>query len=859
MGLALLCSSTTAVVSCGDNNPSELKADESVSVTVAEDGSVAINPHAVAPPNVALTFTASSPAHGEISGAGPTFQYRPTANYNGADSFTVTIDDGGRSVDVPVAVTVTPVNDAPVASAVSASTNENQGVLVPLVGTDIDNTTLTFTVVTPPEHGTLAGVAPNLTYTPSDFYFGTDTFTYKVSDGDRESAVATATITIANVLTCGDGIVEGAEQCDDRNTDNTDACLNNCIAAACSDGFVQAGVEACDDGNGDNTDACLTTCVAASCGDGFTRAGIEACDDGNTSNTDACLATCVAAACGDGFTRAGIEACDDGNGSNTDACLNTCVAATCGDGFTRAGVETCDDGNGSNTDACLNTCVAATCGDGFTRAGVETCDDGNTNNTDACLNTCAAAACGDGFTRAGVEMCDDGNNNNTDACVGTCVAATCGDGFVRAGIEACDDGNLVNNDACSNSCALPVCGDGVLQAGEECDDANTADDDGCGHSCKIERCGDGLVQFPLGEQCDDGNTVNTDGCDNTCKTAPFVTTEPVLISGALSCTTSVANAARKVAVDGSGIVYAVMQCGTSAHAVVSRDRGVSFSAPFDLSAALPNAPVTVAQVAVSAGGSGRAYAAVQLNTGDVYLRITTDGGVTWGASALIGTAVSTSSGLSLAAFNDDVYIGFSVSGGVAVARNQTAGVGPFVLTNVGISIAFFDVMFDIVEGTVVVAADTPGFHIRKSADNGVTFASEVNPPGQEYYSDWAIGAGVIYAVGTNLGASGDADSIYVIPAANPTTSTRVVGLPAVSTAQTRTVAADAAGNAFVASQLNGGGVQLDKLPVGTTTFAAPRSLSPNGGSPIVTPLPGNQGAAVVFTVGAQVFATMQTY
>jgi hypothetical protein len=99
----------------------------------------------------------------------------------------------------------------------------------------------------------------------------------------------------------------------------------------------------------------------------------------------------------------------------------------------------------------------------------------------------------------------------------------------------------------------------------------------------------------------------------------------------------------------------------------------------------------------------------------------------------------------------------------------------------------------------------------------------------------------------------------VIPSANPTTSTRVFGLPVVTTAQTRTVAADAAGNAFVASQLNGGGVQLDKLPVGTTTFAAPRNLSTNGSSPIVSPLPGNQGAAVVFTVGAEVFATMQTY
>src|SRR6185369_1491204 len=103
--------------------------------------------------------------------------------------------------------------------------------------------------------------------------------------------------------------------------------------------------------------------------------------------------------------------------------------------------------------------------------------------------------------------------------------------------------------------------------------ANTADGDGCGHSCKLERCGDGLVQFSRGEQCDDGNTADGDGCDATCQTEPFVTTASLKISDELSCTTATANAARKIAVDGSGNVYVVMQCGSSADVVVSNDRG----------------------------------------------------------------------------------------------------------------------------------------------------------------------------------------------------------------------------------------------------------------------------------------------
>ncbi len=319
--------------------------------------------------------------------------------------------------------------------------------------------------------------------------------------------------------TCGNGAVEGTEECDDGNGSQSDACLNNCSNASCGDGFTRTGVEQCDDGNGVQTDACLNSCVNATCGDGFTRAGTEQCDDGNGSNTDACLNTCATATCGDGFTRAGVEQCDDANASNTDACLNTCVSATCGDGFTRVGTEQCDDANVSNTDACLNTCVTATCGDGFTRAGVEQCDDANVSNTDACLNSCLNASCGDGFTRTGTEQCDDGNVSNTDACLNSCVSATCGDGFTRAGTEQCDDANVSNTDACLNSCVNASCGDGFTRAGtEQCDDGNASNTDACLGTCVSATCGDGFTRAGV-EQCDDANAVQTDACLSTCMNA----------------------------------------------------------------------------------------------------------------------------------------------------------------------------------------------------------------------------------------------------------------------------------------------------------------------------------------------------
>lgn len=160
---------------------------------------------------------------------------------------------------------------------------------------------------------------------------------------------------------CGDGVVQGDEECDDGNFDDSDGCTVDCIRndvqAMCGDGVLDE-TEECDDGNSDDTDDCVSGCVVAFCGDGFVQAGVEDCDDGNTEDGDACDSTChgVADICGNGTVDAG-EDCDDGNKSNADDCLNTCIAATCGDGYAQLGVEDCDDGNANDNDNCTNACT----------------------------------------------------------------------------------------------------------------------------------------------------------------------------------------------------------------------------------------------------------------------------------------------------------------------------------------------------------------------------------------------------------------------------------------------------------------------------------------------------------------------
>ena len=88
------------------------------------------------------------------------------------------------------------VNVAPIASNLAVQAFRNQPSPVMLAGSDSDGDALTFQVLSGPAHGALSGSAPNLSYTPATDYVGTDTFTYKASDGKADSAVATVSISI---------------------------------------------------------------------------------------------------------------------------------------------------------------------------------------------------------------------------------------------------------------------------------------------------------------------------------------------------------------------------------------------------------------------------------------------------------------------------------------------------------------------------------------------------------------------------------------------------------------------------------------------------------------------------------------
>ena len=89
------------------------------------------------------------------------------------------------------------VNKAPVVVDRSLEVNEEGSVSITLTGSDEDGDDLTFTVVSQPKNGALSGTAPNLTYNPKANYSGSDSFTFKASDGKADSNTVTVTITVA--------------------------------------------------------------------------------------------------------------------------------------------------------------------------------------------------------------------------------------------------------------------------------------------------------------------------------------------------------------------------------------------------------------------------------------------------------------------------------------------------------------------------------------------------------------------------------------------------------------------------------------------------------------------------------------
>jgi len=164
------------------------------SVTLAEDTSTAITLTGTDPEGYTIDYSLTgSTAHGTLSGTAPDLTYTPARYFHGSDNFTFTVTDSEGQVSAPatISLNVTHVNHPPVAYYRSQPVPVNTPAEVQLTASDIDQDPLTYTILTRPAHGTLAGTAPKLRYTPAAGYKGEDHFTFKVNDGHVDSEPAT--------------------------------------------------------------------------------------------------------------------------------------------------------------------------------------------------------------------------------------------------------------------------------------------------------------------------------------------------------------------------------------------------------------------------------------------------------------------------------------------------------------------------------------------------------------------------------------------------------------------------------------------------------------------------------------------
>ena len=158
------------------------------------------------PDNVSLTISIQSPPlHGQVEldqDGGLT--YTPEADYSGSDSITysLTDQDGNTSV-ATIDISISPVNDPPSAFGETVSTAEDEQINLQLLlnDFDLDNDQLTAYLRSAPHSGTVViSMSGDAVYTPGENFFGTDTFTYDVSDG---TSTASAEVHI-NVIPVND-------------------------------------------------------------------------------------------------------------------------------------------------------------------------------------------------------------------------------------------------------------------------------------------------------------------------------------------------------------------------------------------------------------------------------------------------------------------------------------------------------------------------------------------------------------------------------------------------------------------------------------------------------------------------------
>ncbi len=282
----------TVTVTAADDQPVAVADTDSTVEDTSKVIDVLANDTKVVDLPVVVTVT-TPPAHGTATPSGTSISYVPAADYAGPDAFNYTVtDQDGDSSSAQVTMTVTPVNDAPVAVDDYAAVHVDEAVDVAVLDndTDADANTLVVQSITTPSNGaaTLNGDG-TVHYVPPGGFMGSATFSYTVSDGAGGTDTGDVVVAVGvdtdgdglldvdevsvhgtdpqNADTDGDGLDDGDEvmttMTDALDDDTDDDGLFDGTEDADADGVVDAGetdannVDTDDDGVQDGTESGL--------------------------------------------------------------------------------------------------------------------------------------------------------------------------------------------------------------------------------------------------------------------------------------------------------------------------------------------------------------------------------------------------------------------------------------------------------------------------------------------------------------------------------------------------------------------------------------------------------------------------
>ena len=183
---------------------------EGGTLNVAAPGVLDGDIDADSPTLTAVLFSGAANASSFTLNSDGSFTYVHNGSETTSDSFSYRAFDGTDYSNVAtVTITITPVNDAPVANPDTKTTNQNTPLTFPasdLIVNDqdaeVDSLTVTAVTASGDTHGTVTLAGGNVTYTPAATFSGSASFDYTISDGHGGSATSTVTVAV-NPMTQG--------------------------------------------------------------------------------------------------------------------------------------------------------------------------------------------------------------------------------------------------------------------------------------------------------------------------------------------------------------------------------------------------------------------------------------------------------------------------------------------------------------------------------------------------------------------------------------------------------------------------------------------------------------------------------